>query len=43
VQRKSGLLEVEHEGDLHIVCGHGSWLRGTYFRVNWSGKRELPR
>ncbi len=43
VQRKSGLLEVEHDGDLHRVCGHGSWLRGIYFRVNWSGKRELPR
>jgi uncharacterized protein len=43
VQRKSRLLEVEHEGDLYRVCGHGSWLRGTYFRVNWRGTRELPR
>lgn len=42
VQRKSGLIEVEHEGDLHLACGHGSWLRGTYFRVNWRGKRLLP-
>jgi uncharacterized protein len=43
IKRKAGVLEVvEDDGDIHLVCGHGSWLRGTYFRVNWPGKRELP-
>jgi uncharacterized protein len=44
IKRKAGVLEVvEDEGDIHLVCGQGSWLRGTYFRANWSGTRELPR
>jgi uncharacterized protein len=44
LQRKAAVLEVsEDNGDIHLVCGQGSWLRGTYFRVNWRGERELPR
>jgi uncharacterized protein len=44
LRRKAAVLEVAQDGgDIHLVCGQGSWLRGTYFRVNWSGTRELPR
>ncbi len=44
LRRKAAVLEVgEDDGDIHLVCGQGSWLRGTYFRVNWRGTRELPR
>jgi uncharacterized protein len=44
IKRKAGVLEVEEDGgDIHLVCGQGSWLRGTYFRANWPGTRELPR
>jgi uncharacterized protein len=44
LQRNARVLEVvEDDGDIHLVCGQGSWLRGTYFRVNWQGTRELPR
>jgi uncharacterized protein len=44
LQRKAAVLEVaEDGGDIHLACGQGSWLRGTYFRVNWAGTRELPR
>jgi uncharacterized protein len=44
IKRKASVLEVvEDDGDIHLVCGQGSWLRGTYFRVNWPGTRELPR
>jgi uncharacterized protein YecT (DUF1311 family) len=42
VERNGSMLKVTKDGDTSAACGHGSWLGGHYFRVNWRGKRVLP-
>jgi uncharacterized protein len=42
VERSGSMLKVTKDGDTSSACGHGSWLGGSYFRVNWPGKRVLP-
>jgi uncharacterized protein len=42
IERKGTVLEVKQDGNTGTTCGQGSWLSGSYFRVNWPGKRELP-